>query len=66
MVKSPSDEDTEIAFHPMRPAVDPSPPAPLSPPGSPDSSAETQYGVVLDMVQKLNSELGLITLDNGI
>ena len=29
-----------------------------------DSSAEIQYGVVLDMVQKINSELGLINLDN--
>ena len=61
---SGEEEDTEIASHPIRPEVDPSPPAPLSPPGSPDSSAETQYGVVLDMVQKLNSELGMITLDN--
>ena len=40
--------------------VQPSPPAPLSP----DSLAELQYGVVLDMVQKINSELGLINLDN--
>ena len=54
----------EIAFRPIQPVVDPSPPAPLSSPGSPDSSAETQYGVVLDMVRKLNSELDLITLDN--
>ena len=44
--------------------MDPSPPTPLSSPGSPDSSAETQYGAVLDMVRKLNSELGLITMDN--
>ena len=61
---SGEEEDTEIVFHPSAPAVDPSPPAPLSPPSSPDSSAELQYGVVLDMVQKINSELGLINLDN--
>ena len=30
---------------------------------SPESSAETQYGVVLDMVRQLNSEMDLITLD---
>ena len=44
--------------------MDPSPPTPLPSLGSPDSSAETQYGVVLDMVRKLNSEMNLITLDN--
>ena len=36
----------------------------MSSPGSPDSSADTQYGVVLNMVRKLNSEMDLITLDN--
>ena len=56
---SGKEEDTEIAFRPIRPDVDPSPPAPLSSP-----STETQYGVVLDIVQKLNSEMDLITLDN--
>ena len=58
---SGEEEDTEIVFHHMGPTTDPSPPAP---PGSPDLSAEAQYGAVLDMVQKLNSELGLITLDS--
>ena len=61
---SGEEEDTEIVFHPSGPAADPSPPAPLSPPDSPDSSAEIQCGVALDMVQKINSQLGLITLDN--
>ena len=62
---SGEEEDTEIAFHPIiRQEVDPSPSAPLPSPGSPDSSAETHYGVVLDMVQKLNNEMNLITLDN--
>ena len=56
---SGEEEDMEIVFHPIGPAADPSPPAPWSPPDSPDSSAEIQYGVVLDMVQKLNSGLGL-------
>ena len=60
---SGEEEDTEIAFHPIvRSDVDPSPPTPLL--GSPNSSAETQYGVVLDMVRMLNSEMNLITLDN--
>ena len=44
---SGEEENTEIVFHPSVPAADPSPPAP---PDSPDSSAEIQYGVVLDMV----------------
>ena len=62
---SGEEEDTEIAFRPIVwPDVDPSPSTPLPSPGSSDSSAEPQYGVVLDMVQKLNSEMNLITLDN--
>ena len=32
--------------------------------GSPASSSETQYGAIMDMVRKLNSEISLITLDN--
>ena len=62
---SGEEEDTEIAFRPIvRPDMDPSSTTPLPSPGSPDSSTETQYGVVLDMVRKLNSEMNLITLDN--
>ena len=62
---SGEEEYTKIAFRPIiRPVVDPSPPTPLSSPGSPNSSAETQYGVVLDMVRRLNSEMDLITLGN--
>ena len=56
------EEDTDIVFHPSVPAANPSTPAPLSPPDSPNTSAELQYEVVLDMVQKINSELGLINL----
>ena len=37
---------------------------PRSPPGSPSVSADLQYEDVLDMVQRLNKELGLINLDN--
>ena len=58
------DEDTEIIFQPIGPAIDPPTPTPLSPLDSPNSSAELQYEVVLDMVQKMPSELGLINLDN--
>ena len=59
------EEDTEIAFRPIvQQDVDPSPPTSLPSPGSPDASVETQYGVVLDMVQKLDNEMNLITLDN--
>ena len=38
-------------------------PVPRSPPGSPVGSIDLQYEDVLDMVQKLHKELGLITLD---
>ena len=44
--------------------TDPPSPVPRSPPGSPNVSADLQYEGVLDMVQRLHSELGLITLDN--
>ena len=38
-------------------------PVPRSPLGSPSGSTDIQYVDVLDMVQKLHKELGLITLD---
>ena len=73
-VFSGDEEDTEIAFRPIvRPETDPSrtdptrdsPPTPqLESLGSPASSSETQYGDIMDMVRKLNSEISLITLDN--
>ena len=56
------EKDTEIIFHPSGPAMAPPTPTPLSPPDSPNTSAELQYEVVLDMVQQINSELGLINL----
>ena len=46
--------------------TDPLSPVPRSPPGSPSASADLKYEDVLDMVQRLNKELGLINLDNDI
>ena len=57
-------EETEIVFRSSGPPTDPPTPVPKLPPGSPNASADLQYEDVLDMVQKLHSELGLITLDN--
>ena len=58
------EEDLKIFFKSTRPEVDPprSPsPSLLEPPVSP---GELDYGVVLDMVQQINSKLGLLNLDN--
>ena len=69
-VFSGNEEDTEIAFQPIvRPETDPScadptRDSPTESTGSPASSSETQYGAIMDMVRKLNSEINLITLDN--
>ena len=57
-------EEMEIVFLSSGPPTDPPTPVPQSPPGSPNVSADLQYEDVLDIVQKLHSELGLITLDN--
>ena len=57
-------EETENVFRSSELPTDPPSPVPRSPPGSPSASADLQYEDVLDMVQKLHSELGLITLDN--
>ena len=57
------EEDLEIFFKNTRPGVDsPRSPSPslLEPPVSP---GELGYGVVLDMVQQINSKLGLLNLD---
>ena len=71
---SGDEEDTEIALRPIvRPETDPSradptqdsPPMPqLESTGSPASSSETQCGAIMDMVRKLNNEIGLVPLDN--
>ena len=37
-----------------------------SPPASPASPGELDYGVVLDMVQKINNRLGDMNIDNVI
>ena len=55
-------EETEIVFRSSGLPTDPPTLVPQSPPGSPNASADLQYEDVL--VQKLHSELGLITLDN--
>ena len=46
--------------------TDPPSPVPRSPPASPTVSAELQCEDVLDMVQRLNKELGLINLDRTV
>ena len=57
------DEDLEIAFPHVQPVmVLPESPS-SSPPISPASPGELDYGVVLDMVQKINSRLGDMKLD---
>ena len=57
-------EEEDTVFQPTGPVLDPPTPPPISPPDSPNTSTEVQYEVVLDMVQKINNELGLINLDN--
>ena len=58
------EEELEIFFKNTQPGMDyPRSPSPslLEPPVSP---GELDYGVVLDMVQQINSKLGLLSLDN--
>ena len=57
-------EESEIVFRTTESPTDHPSPVPQSPPGSPSGSADLQYEDVLDMVQRLHKELGLITLDN--
>ena len=57
-------EESEIVFKTTESPTDPPSPVPRSPPASPTVSAYLQYEDVLDMVQRLNKELGLINLDN--
>ena len=56
-------EESEIVFKTTE-SPDPPSPVPRSPPASPTASADIQCEDVLDMVQKLNNELGLINRDN--
>ena len=55
------DEDPEVQFHPV---MDCPESTPLSPPASPVPQGEADYGLVLDMVQKLNGQLSVLNLDN--
>ena len=57
-------EESEIVFKTTESPTDNPSPVPRSPPASPTVSADLQYEDVLDMVQRLNKELGLINLDN--
>ena len=57
-------EESEIVFKTTESPTDLMSPVPRSPPASPTVSADLQYEDVLDMVQRLNKELGLINLDN--
>ena len=57
-------EETEIVFRSGESPTDPPSPVPRSPQDSPSALADLQYEDVLDMVQRLHKELGLITLDN--
>ena len=56
-------EESEIVFRNTESPTDHPSPVPQSPPGSPIGSTDLQYEDVLDMVQKLHKELGMITLD---
>ena len=57
-------EESEIVFTTTESPTDPPSPVPRSPPASPSVSVDLQYEDVLEMVQMLNKELGLINLDN--
>ena len=59
-------EESEIVFRTTELPTDHPSPVPRSPLGSPSGSADLQYEDVLDMVQRLHEELGLITLANDI
>ena len=61
------DEDEEMEVH-FNPAVNTTDPPPASPTNSPDqedtTQGETDYAVVLDMVQNLRDKLSALNLDN--
>ena len=56
------DDDPEVHF---RPVMDYPESTPLSPLASPVPQGEAHYGLVLDMVQKLNDQLSVLNLDNN-
>ena len=55
------DEDLKVHF---KQVMDTPESAPASPPPSPTSQGETDYGIVLDMVQNLRDKLSALNLDN--
>ena len=55
------DEDVEVHF---KQAMDTPDSPPASPPPSPTSQGETDYAIVLDMVQYLRDKLSALNLDN--
>ena len=55
------DEDPEVHF---RPVMDCPESPPLSPPASPTSQGEADYGLVLDMVESLKDKQSALNLDN--
>ena len=57
------DKDLEVAFPHIQPVMELQESPLSSPPVSPTSPGELDYGVVLDMVQKINSRLGDMNLD---
>ena len=57
------DEDLEVAFPHIQPVMELQESPLLSPPVSPASPGELDYGVLLDMVQKINNRLGEMNLD---
>ena len=57
------EEESEIVFRNTESPAGHTSPVPQSPLVSPVGSTDLQYEDVLDMVQKLHKELGLITLD---
>ena len=59
----PVSEDEDPAVH-FQPVMDCPESTPLSPPASPVSQGETDYGLVLDMVHKLKCQLSVLNLDN--
>ena len=56
------DEDPEVHF---RPVMDRPESPPLSPPASPTSQGEADYGLVLDMVESLRDKLSALNLDKN-
>ena len=62
-IKRPISEDEDPEVH-FRPVMDQPDSPPLTPPPSPVSQGEADYGVVLDMVENLKDKLSALNLDN--